>query len=67
MDFSGAGISGRVVYHSVSLHACTWVLPRHGEIPWDGKLLELNNKSGIGVDSQGKAMLGDIKQGRAPF
>lgn len=38
MDFSGAGISRRVVYHSISLHACIWVLPRRGEIPWDGKL-----------------------------
>lgn len=41
------------------------MLPRHGEIPWDGKLLELNYKSEIGVDSRLKAVMGDTKQGWA--
>lgn len=40
------------------------MLPRHGEIPWDGKLLELNYKSEIGVDSRLKAVMGTLNRAK---
>lgn len=54
MNFSGAGISRRVVFHSISLQACIWVLPQRGEIPWAGKLSSwtINHGSELIFDSK---------------